>query len=244
MVAEGRPRLIFHVGGWAGHPTAQQAAVIAGWLGDSYACEIHDGATAFDDLSTCDLLVVMGLHWTGMGEDWAGNLTYQPLKEHQKQSFESYVASGRPILNHHGGIASYDDWPRFGELLGFTWVWGVTNHAPLGQHTVEVLPTGHPLVRGMHNYDIVDELYYDVRITSDLQPAIHAQASWQQRTVPMVLSAQGGRIQGAGHTVYLANGHAIEAFHCAALQQLWLNSINWLLQLDPRSAEERTSCGG
>lgn len=225
----GRPRIVFHVGGPAFHPTARQADVIAGWLGDRYQCEIRDGAAAFDDLSTCDLLVVMGLHWTGMEEDWAGKLTYQPLNDEQKRSFEAYVTSGRPLLNHHGGIASYDDWPRFGELLGFTWVWGVTDHVPLGEHRVDVLATGHPLIERVSDYAIVDELYYDVRISPGVQPAVHAQATSQGRTVPMVMSAEGGRVRGAGRTVYLANGHDMRAFECAALRQLWLNGVAWLL---------------
>ncbi len=232
MHTDGQPRLVFHVGGPAFHPTAQQAAVIAEWLGDDYVCEIRDGATAFDDLSACDVLVIMGLHWTDMSEDWAGSLTYHPLNERQKRSFEAYVASGRPILNHHGGIASYDDWPRFGALLGFTWIWGVTDHVPLGEHRVDVLPTGHPLVRGVRDYDIFDELYYDVQVTPGLQPAIHAWATSHERTVPMVLSAEGGRVAGAGRTVYLANGHDMGAFECGALRQLWLNSIDWLLRVD------------
>ena len=103
------PRIVFHVGGPEFHPVADQARAIASWLGDSYRCEFHDGVDAFDHLDHCDLLVLMGLHWTGMAP-----LVYRPMQARHKEAFERYVASGRPLLAHHGAVASYDDWPRFG----------------------------------------------------------------------------------------------------------------------------------
>jgi uncharacterized protein len=225
-------KLVFHVGGPAFHPVAEQARCVAEWLGQGFTREMREGADAFNDLSDCDLLVLMGLHWTGMDADWCGNLTYRPLNDHQKQSFVNYVASGRPILAHHGGIASYDDWPQFGQLLGFTWDWAITKHSPIGTYRVEVLPTGHPIVDGVSDYDLYDELYYDVQLTPGLAPTVHAQAHWEGRALPMVMSAKGGRIEGAGRTVYLANGHDMRAFACPALKHLWINSVRWLTHAD------------
>jgi type 1 glutamine amidotransferase len=225
-------RIVFHTGGPAFHPVDQQAAQIAGWLGEGYDCRIADGLAAFDLLDTCDLFVAMGLHWSGMGEAWAGSLTYHPMEARQQEAFERYVAAGRPVIAHHGAIASYDDWPRFGELLGFTWVWGVTTHSPLGDHTVNVLPTGHPIVADVEDYTLFDELYYDVKVTPGLATAVHAEAMWDGRPRPMILTAAGGRIAGAGRTVYLANGHDLRAFACPALRQLWCNAAHWALHGD------------
>jgi type 1 glutamine amidotransferase len=222
-------RIVFHTGGPAFHPVDQQAAQIAGWLGDGYECQVADGLAAFDLLDGCDLFVVMGLHWTGMGEAWAGSLPYYPLTAKQQGAFERYVASGRPLIAHHGAIASYDDWPRFGELLGFTWVWGVTTHSPLGEHTVEVLPTGHPIVAGVEAYTLFDELYYDVKVTPGLAMSVHAEATWDGQPRPMIVTASGGRVAGAGRTVYLANGHDLRAFACPALAQIWRNAVRWAL---------------
>jgi type 1 glutamine amidotransferase len=222
-------RIIFHVGGPAFHPVAEQARAVASWLGPGYACEQREGRAAFDDLDGCDLLVLMGLHWTGMREAGAGSLPYEPLEERHRASFERYVASGRPLLCHHGAIASYDDWPRFGELAGFTWVWGVTSHSPIGEHRVRVLPTGHPVVAGVEDYALVDELYYDVRITPGLTPAVLAVAEWDAAERPTVLTAEGGRVAGAGRTIYLANGHDMRAFASPALRALWVNAVAWLL---------------
>jgi type 1 glutamine amidotransferase len=45
----------------------------------------------------------------------------------------------------------------------------------------------------------------------------------------MVITAEGGRVAGAGRTIYLANGHDLAAFACPALRQLWLNAVQFAL---------------
>ncbi len=227
-------KIVFHVGGPAFHPVAEQAQLIASWvdtgLGGGHEYRIADGVSAFEMLDDCDLFVAMGLHWTGMGAEWAGQMEYHPLQPAHQEAFTAYVASGRPIIAHHGGIASYDDWVRYGELLGFTWVWGVTTHSPLGDHKVEVLQTGHPIVEGLQDYTLFDELYYDVRVTEGMETAVHAVAEWDGQPRPMIITAEGGRLAGAGRTVYLANGHDMRAFAAPALRRIWENAVRWALE--------------
>ena len=226
-------KIVFHVGGPAFHPVAEQAQLIATWLeadlGGGHEYLLADGLPAFEMLDDCDLFVAMGLHWTGMSAEWAGKMAYHPLEPRHQAAFAAYVAAGRPIIAHHGGIASYDDWPRYGELLGFTWVWDVTTHSPLGDHRVDVLRTGHPIVAGVEDYTLFDELYYDVQVTRGLVTAVHATAEWDGQPRPMIITAEGGRVAGAGRTVYLANGHDMRAFAAPALRQIWVNAVRWAL---------------
>jgi hypothetical protein len=216
-------RIVFFLGGPDFHPVLDQAQAIAGWLGSGYKSTFCFGRDAFEHLEACDLFVVMGLHWTGMGDD------YEALNESDKRAFESYVASGRPLLIHHGAIASYDDWPRFGELLGFTWIWGSTNHSPVDMYRVEVAEP-HPVVHGISSFEICDELYYDIAVTQGMSIREHAYAYWEGKQLPMVMTVNGGRIDGAGKAVYLANGHDMRAFEAPALKQLWVNAVHWLLE--------------
>lgn len=226
-MAANHRKIVFHVGGPSFHPVADQAKLVEQWLGNTFDCQFFDGVEAFEALDQCDLLVVMGLHWTGMS---ATGLQYRPMDQGHHVEFEEYVRSGRPVLAHHGAIASYDDWPRFGELLGFTWVWGETGHSSIGDYHVHVLSSHHPIIAGVESFDIKDELYYDVKVTSDLIPEVHAEAEWRGQGLPMVLTASGGRVEGAGRTAYLANGHDLAAFACPAMPLLWLNTVNWLLE--------------
>lgn len=224
-----RPKIVFLVGG-VYHPATEQAQIISEWLGAAYETVMCEGASAFDALDDADLFVPLGSHFTGMTDLGERSQPYHPPDDAQKAAFERYVASGRPLLVQHGGIVSYNDWPRFGELLGFTWVRGVTNHPPIGDITVNILPTGHTIIAGMKDFTLVDELYRDIKITPGLEPVVHAEAIYEDRTHPMILTAEGGRVPGAGKTVYLANGHDLRAFESPALRQLWLNALAWLLE--------------
>lgn len=219
-----RPRLIFLVGGPDYHPVNEQAGKIIDFLGPEYACHTAESLAAFEHLTECDLLVLMGMHWTG----WDGR--YRPPSDAHKRAFEKYVYSGRPLLSAHGGIASYDDWPRFAELVGYSWVWGKSSHSLIAEHDIRILPTGHPIVEGIGDFKIVDELYYDLHVASDLAVHIHADAEWNGRNCPMVMTAEGGRISGAGKTAYLANGHDMRALESPQLLQLWLNAVKWCLK--------------
>ncbi len=207
-------RIVFHVGGPSMHPTDAQAGLIRKWLGKEYDCTICEGGMAFERLADCDLLVLMGLYWT------KSHIAYRPLTEEQRRAFGAYAAAGRPILVHHAAIISYDDWPRFAELVGFQWVWRKTNHAPYADFKVTVVPTGHPIVAGVADYQIRDELYYDVQIAKGWNVTVHAEAEWQGRKHPLILTAP--------RRVYLANGHNMEAFECPALKQIWINAVRWL----------------
>jgi type 1 glutamine amidotransferase len=224
-------RIRFFVGGAVGHPAAEQARQVATWLGDGYTYDFREGRSAFESLDSCDLLVLMGHYFTAMpNQRWAGNLPHEPLLDHHKQALEAYVASGRPLLAHHGTVGSYDDWPRYGELVGVSWVWGVSGHPPFGDVAVRVLPTGHQVVAGLNDYTVQDELYYKLAITAGAGAVAHAEATWEGQPQPMVLTHEGGRVPGAGRLVYLANGHDMRAFASPALRQLWTNAVRWLLE--------------
>ncbi|HET7571436.1 MAG TPA: ThuA domain-containing protein [Gaiellaceae bacterium] len=220
------------------HPVARQFATIAELLGDRAVVECRDGAAAFDDLDRCELFVGGGLFWTGMdglpdtSPPWPEGIdptTYRPLDESRRRAFVDFVASGRPLLAWHGGTGSFDDWPEYGRLLGFRWAWGTTGHSAYAGWRVEVEPTGHPVVAGAGSFDVVDELYHDVEATAGMETAVHAWAGYEGRRLPMVVTAEGGRVAGAGRTAFLANGHDMRALEAGDFCRIVVNTIGWLL---------------
>jgi hypothetical protein len=217
--------ILFHVGGPAFHPVEAQARAISDWLGEQHSYRFADGVDAFENLEDLDLLVLMGLHWTGMGSE----LTYRPMEARHQAAFERYICSGRPLLAHHGAVASYDDWPMFARLVGISWVWGYTSHSPCGQYTIQACPSQHPVTRGVEDYTLEDELYYALSLNADMRSQVLASVNYEGVDRPMVITAEGGRVAGAGRLVYLANGHDLRAFECPALRRLWLNAVGWLL---------------
>src|SRR5207245_2240224 len=82
-------------------------------------------------------------------------------------------------------------WPEYGQLLGFRWEMGITDHTLYARWKVKTR-SSHPIVRGVPDYDLVDELYYNVQIGAGMNAEMHAYAEFgpeQSRPAkfPMVL---------------------------------------------------------
>jgi uncharacterized protein len=233
-------RILFQTGGpW--HPLRAQLPLIREWLGDGHEVVAAPGAEALDQLAGVDLFVAAGMVWPEMDKPlpeaaWtqAGEPPHPYVRPtaDQKEAFRTYVASGRPVLAFHGGILCFEDWPEYGRLLGFRWHWGYTGHSKYGPFDVRVVPGSHPVVEGVGDFRVEDELYFNVVIPPEMPVRIHAKATFADWVeFPMVMTAEGpaGRIPGAGRTAYLANGHTVESLRPPAMRTLWRNTVAWLL---------------
>src|SRR5207247_2572686 len=110
------------------------------------------------------------------------------------------------ILALHGASISFDDWPEWRELIGGVWRWDRSSHPPLGIATIAVRDRAHPLVAGIEDFEIVDEIYGFLDYEPDVEP--------------LMTSAHGGtdhpllwvREVGSGRVVYDALGHDERSF--------------------------------
>jgi type 1 glutamine amidotransferase len=90
-------------------------------------------------------------------------------------------------------------------------------------------------MQGVPDYKLTDELYYNVQLEAGMNAQMLAFAEFGPENTkpakfPMVITGFGGRIAGAGKTAYLANGHSMKTFECAALRPLWINTLDWLVK--------------
>lgn len=221
------------------HPTRQQAEILQGWLPNNIRLNIAHSTDAFDQLDNCDLFIAGGLNWTGLGEDggthdWTYDeaFGYRPASKSQKQAFRNYVSSGRPVLGFHGGIASFDDWPEFGQLLGTRWDWRVSNHGPITQWTMTIIDQTHPIAAGITETEYTlddEEVYVNLQIAQDTDYSVVCQADFHGARFPILFAGEGGRCAGSGRWAYFGNGHSLKASECPTFKPLLLNTINWLL---------------
>lgn len=216
----------FLIGGPAFHPVDTQATLISTWL-PNYRISVRAGATAFHDLADVDLLILMGMYWPGMSADWAGNLTYTPPDADERSGFLHYCDSKRPLLIHHGAIGGYDDWPEFGQRVGVKWGWQRASHSPFQRHTIHIGPSQHPVIAGMHDFDIDDEIYYKLWMDETRQPTHHAWANWDNSNHPMITTFDAS--PHAGPAVYLALGHNMRSMEPPPIRRMWQNSVAYLL---------------
>ncbi len=91
----------------------------------------------------------------------------------QQQSIFQFVRSGRGYLSIHGADNAAKDWgPEWKEMLG-----GVFSHFGLpdgktkkGSFQVKIVDTTSPITRGIGNFPLKDELYYQMQMADDVHP--------------------------------------------------------------------------
>ena len=190
---------------------------------------IAESPAALENLNEADLFVAAGLYWSGSADPTRPDTpTYPGATEEQRQGFRDYVASGRPVLAFYGGIASFDDWPEFGRLLGFAWHWDITNHGPIKEYRIFPVEPPSPLLEGMGEFRITDENYINVQLVPGTRYATHLQMDCGDVKLPMLLTTEGQRVPGAGRAAYLALGHDMRAVEHPAFAPLFWKTVTWL----------------
>lgn len=227
------PKKIVWLGGGQCHPVDAQAVTIGEWLGDKFEIVNLPGAAAFDALESADLLVVAGLHYTDMSNPfWNPPMEYIPATEAQKMKFRDYLSRGGRLLGFHGGVASFNDWPEFGELCGVRWDWKVTTHGPVGDTKSVVIPTGHPVVEGFTEETefttAVDETYLNLQMTPRWKFDLHAWSLHGGVRFPMLATSDNGPAAGSGRTAYIMIGHSVEAIQAPEVRKIWESTVAWL----------------
>ena len=230
--------IVFQTGG-PYHPVSQQGEMFRAWMPDGWQLNLAHSTEAFELLNQCDLFVAGGLNWTGLGAAGDGHewffdeqFGYRPACDAHKRAFRKYVGSGKPVLGYHGGIASYDDWPEFGQLLGVRWDWNVSNHGPIQEWTMAVADTSHPIAEGLGGQEYtlqMEEVYGNLQIAQDSPYEVICKANFHGMSFPVLFAGEGGRCEGSGKWAYFGNGHSLEAIQCPAFQPLLINTIKWLL---------------
>jgi type 1 glutamine amidotransferase len=152
-----------------------------------------------------DLLVLNCVRWTcDQTPQWADEWRYI-MPQENREGMLRHMENGGGLLALHAATICFDDWPEFRNIIGAWWEWGLSGHAPYGLHEMRVRQT-HPIVEGIPDFAIMDELYTDPQLVEPIDPLITA--VWEDREHPMLWtkSYAGGRV------CYCALGHDEESF--------------------------------
>lgn len=195
--------------------------------------EVHE---VVDDallaLPGADLLVVNALRWTMTGPGVPERYRSQADAEGASPSgaaraaFADHLAAGGGVLAMHTAALCFDDWPEWAEALGARWVWGHSQHPPLGP-VIEVSATGDgDLVRGVGGFSLVDEVYGDMELAADLDPQLAAaQPGPEGRVMPLLWA----REHGGGRVVYDALGHHPPSYAVPEHAEIVTRAARWAL---------------
>lgn len=199
--------------------------------GQDLHAEVHtDVEAAFRALPGAGLLVVNALRWTMTGPGTPDRYRQQAGAEGARPSaaarraLADHLSNGGGVLGLHTASICFDDWPEWGDALGGAWVWGRSSHPPLGPLVPVTVAGPHPLVDGVDDFTIVDEVYGGL----DLRPGVTgllsaAQPGWPGPAQPLLWA----REHGGGRVVYDALGHHPASYEVPAHVEIVRRAIRW-----------------
>jgi type 1 glutamine amidotransferase len=107
--------------------------------------------------------------------------TGDSLSASQQQAYIDLLNKGKAMIFLHHSLVSYQKWPEFIKIVGGQYhtnpvvVNGDTLHANY-QHDVsipiKVEHKNHPVTRGLSDFEIFDEVYWDAEILASVKPLL------------------------------------------------------------------------
>ncbi|HIJ65495.1 MAG TPA: hypothetical protein HPP77_06030, partial [Candidatus Hydrogenedentes bacterium] len=124
-------------------------------------CHVHDEFTVVEDgsLDAYDLVVLNCARWTcDQTPEWRDEWHFS-LSEAARKALLDFLDAGKGLLALHAATLCFDDWPEYRKILRAWWDWGHSGHAPAQPHAINVYTDAHPIVHGVEDFEIIDELY-------------------------------------------------------------------------------------
>jgi YD repeat-containing protein len=137
-------------------------------------------------------------------------------------TIDAYLERGGPLMLRHLSSAIFADDPAWKHRIGGVWLPGTSMHPPISDATVTVKTDAHPIVAGLTNFPVYDEMYSYLQT----DPAITVLATHTfegiEHPLAWVTEAAGTRV------VYDALGHGVEAFDADGATRLLQREALWL----------------
>lgn len=116
-----------------------------------------------------DLCTVHALRWD-MAQDWYAAERDEfafHLRPGDGDAIAAFVAAGGGLLALHTAVICFDADPAWRALIGGSWRWGRSSHAPVGPVDITVTEAGraHPITAGTDAFTLTDEVYADLDLT-------------------------------------------------------------------------------
>jgi len=170
------------------------------------------------------LLVLNLLRWTMQVERYA-HLRDEwglSLDAGMRQGLTEHVTGGGGLLAMHGASICFDDWDGWKELLGGVWRWDRSSHPPLdGSVRVTVATDAHPVVAGVADFEVVDEVYGFLDLAPDVQALMTSPHGGADH--PLLWAREVGR----GRVVYDALGHDPRSFEVPEHRRIVQQAARW-----------------
>jgi len=221
------------------HPFEESSAVLAESLKDvgidsTITLDIERGLEQLAAGDRFDLLTIYALRFSMVQhekygpykEAWAFSLT-----ETGQSAIRSHVERGGGLLALHTASICFDNWPEWRDVLGGAWDWSRSFHPEINSIDIEIAAKEHPIVSGLNNFDIHDEIYHYLAPAPDVEPLLVAEASKEDGPQTIMWA----RSFGKGRVIYDGLGHDATSIANPTHQKILKRAALWTLN---RSSEE------
>ena len=213
--------------GGVGHPFEQTSPILARLIDEAgWDCRIEtDLDAALADLPAAGLFAVNALYWSmTQGEKYAPLRAQwaRELQPGQMDAMETFVANGGRLFALHTSTICWDTEPRWRQLIGGGWEWGVSHHPPYGPITVDLTGAGESLSEGQSHFDLVDEAYHNLAPAADC--TVLATADLGEGPQPLAWN----RDFGEGKVAVDALGHDVRSLEQPDHAALIRAQLKWL----------------
>ncbi len=160
-------------------------------------------------------------NWNNLKD--GGNCTWD---DETKKALLQFVDNGGGYVFVHAASAANYNWEEYQKLAGATWGKGTT-HGKIAPFEVSLRDVDHPVVKGMSNFWITDELWVDMQNykTANVLADAYAPMSnmGNNEMEPVIFERQYGQ----GRSFYLVLGHDEQVMKNLGFQALLLRGTEW-----------------
>ncbi|TAK24573.1 MAG: ThuA domain-containing protein [Chloroflexota bacterium] len=198
------------------HSFDQSAPIVHEALGRAgHSSTLTDDKNVLADGLADFQTIVLGTGFTRRERlpDGSRKLHYE-LSDAQADGLYGAVRGGIGFVGIHG-----TGWWIGGEAVKLTG--GAANWHPPGlEFTVKVDAADHPIMAGISDFIVNDEIYMSAW---DPSVSVLASASWNNQALPMAWT----HAYGKGRVFFTTLGHGPNTFEVAAVQRMLANAVGW-----------------
>ncbi|TKJ36676.1 MAG: hypothetical protein CEE38_10230 [Planctomycetes bacterium B3_Pla] len=207
---------------YPGHKWKLTAPVLAKAIAADKRLEVtvteKPGDLGKDNLSDYDTIVLHFMDWEvpDPGPKARANL-------------KRVVKNGKGLVLVHFACGAFQEWPEFAELAGRVWDPKLRGHDPHGKFTVKITDDKHPAMKGLTEFETVDELYTCLTGKTPIKVLAKARSKVDGKDYPMAFVLDYGK----GRVFHSVLGHDVQALANPAVGRLFRNACAWGAGLEP-----------
>lgn len=148
-----------------------------------------------------------------------------------RENLRRYVERGGGLMSVHFACGAWHgEWPEFQNIVGRVWHGqgpGKAQHDARGPFTVRIVDKGHPIARGLSDFETDDELYTCLTGDAPIHVIAEATSKVDKKDHPMGFVREYGK----GRVFLTTLGHDVKAFTNSCVPQLMRQGCAWTANL-------------